>query len=254
MRIRTQIHRGVYVSLILIGIALTMLSMMNRQSASDTAKNLYSALCNLGTGVLASGVIAWFLDTMNARMTAEIVSYKRGCVLRDVKACVHSFLNESANKYFDLSKVAYGKSIEPRTITVGDLFGTVKEFEKTFLHRYGNKQLSVGDRGAWVCSLYGRESSMCLLQEVAEKILSDADTYIMNGVLFRDEVEMLDAVREAGVRIRDLAAAQDYVGAVAYVDMFYGTVQRMIASIDELKGFGRMVFLGYTIRDASRTG
>lgn len=249
-KIRTRIHFGVYISVIVIGVALTFLSFLNSSTSSDIEKNVYSVLCNLGAGVLASGIIGWFFDVMNARINEDIIVYKRAFILGDLKSGLQTFLNESGNKYFEFNRLAYNKTIEPREIAVCDIFGKVKECEKTFLNQYGNNQLDTEYLRPYVRKVYGENSSFFPLGEIAEKILCDRESYIIGGILLREEVDLIDTIRVCAENIKGLADRDEYVSAIAYVDLFYEKVRIIIASIRECSCFAEMRFVNYTVRNA----
>jgi len=247
--VRQRIHWGVYIGLIATGITMAALSLFNKASATDLTRNWLSLLCNLGSGMLGAGATAWLLDSMHARLDERIVQYRRECVLRDVRGGIQAFLNESANKYFDLNRLVHGKPIEPRKIGVSDILKVVREFEKTFLHQYGNNQVHSEIPRAYIANLYGQDSSIRLLGDIASRVLSSRDAYIATGVLLREEVDMLDAARSCAENAFALTSRGDYVRAVAFVDALYARVGVMIGSIKEFQSFEWMTFVNYTIRN-----
>lgn len=245
---RTRISCGIYITVILIGAGLTLLSLFSKANSTDLEKNIFSMLCSLGTGVLASGIIGWFFDAMNTRISNSIVAYKRECVLAGVKAGVQSFLNESGNKYFELNRLVYNTILDPAEIDVADIFSIGKAFEIKFLNEFGNNQIGHGHLTKYINGLYGKDTSIGLLKNIADKILLDKDTYVINGILYKEEVEILETLSICADNIEALVSKQDYVGAVAYVESFYDKIHAMISSIDEFKGFASMRFMKYTIR------
>lgn len=245
-----KIHFIVYVSIIIIGFLLILLSMLNDESYNDMSRNLFSVFSNLGTGLFASGIVVWFLDSMNRRLNSEIVAYKRESLLKDLKSIVQNILNDSANKYFELNRIVYNSPVEPREMPVKDIFTVVRDFEKKFLNQYGNAQLAGNEYHEYIEKLYSNDNNILLLKDIVNRIVHEKDMYIVSGIFSEDEVELFGIIGECADKLHDCTVKKDYVNAVVFIDMLYSNLYDAILKIEQFENFLDMKFIDYRIKNA----
>jgi len=91
-----------------------------------------------------------------------------------------------------------------------------------------------------------------LIEGIARGILHDKDAYIIGGILLREEIDLIEVIRECAERISSMVKGNDYVGVIAYLDLLYEKIRIAIDTIAEFRTFSGMRFVNYTIRaDAS---
>lgn len=245
--INKRIHVSVYLGIISLGIILIAASLFNNSNHSDLEKNIFSISSNLGTGLFTSGIIVWLLDTLNIGINDNIIVYKRYNLLKAMSVAIQNFINDSANRYFDLNSSLLNNHIEPRYMEVREVFNKVKMFDINTLKKHGNKYDKGNKLLDIIDNVYGKQMNICDFINISNNILIEKDLYIINGIFSEDEIETFMRLHTTATTYIELVNRQEYVESTRYLDVIYDNIYEMIETIPQFGKMSRMVFQDHTI-------
>jgi len=245
--INKKIHVSIYLAIISSGVILIATSLLNKGDYPDIVKNIYSILSNLGTGLLTSGLIVWLLDTLNIGINDEIIAYKRYNLLKTMNVSIQNFLNDSANRYFDINSSILNNHIEPRYIVVKDIFSKVCGFDVNILKKYGNRLDMNNKVFDTIDKIYSKQHNIGDFISITNNILSEKDLYIINGIFIEDEIEIFERLNINASKYCQLVSSKEYIESTSYLDVIYDNVNELIATIPQFNKISHMAFKDYTI-------
>lgn len=245
-----NIPRSVYISIIILGIIFTLISLVNDQTYTEMSRNIFSVFSNFGTGLFASGIFGWIIDSINSRNNHAIVAYKRESLLRDLKTVVQTFLNDGCNKYFEVRKDIYNIQNEVKQILVRDIFRIVKQFEKTLLAELGNGQIESKEYSEDIEMFYQKSRNFDQIRTLTRDILTKRDLYIVNGIFSEEEIELFVMINSCVIKLQELLENKEFFNAVAFIDQLYDKLFELIDTIDQFGDLLNLKFVTYTIKSS----
>lgn len=238
-----------YIYIIAVGLILIFLGFLSRENYSHAVKSSISVLGNIGTGIFASGIIVWFIDHKNNVNELLEINKKRKIILLGLKTSVQGFLNYSCNKYFDIQNIFYDRDINPREISVVEIFHKVKVFENEYLNDIGNDQIKSEDLKEFLFLNYENTENFDTLHDSAENIIINEQAHVINGTMSKEEIEIINIIMDSSFSSSKYLKEKDYLNAAAHIDTLYQCINDLLVNIELFSDLLDMKFHKHTIRN-----